>query len=244
VSAPVLHAVDTGAAGVRAAFSGGDLDVGVVGPNSPEAARRNRLRLAAAAGFDPHRAVVLRQVHGARAVGVGREGGAGDYSGAMGGVAEADASVTRAPGVALLALGADCVPVLLWSSDGVVVGAAHAGWRGLVAGVIPAAVGAMGVDPVGVHAMVGPCVGPCCYPVDVDLRRTMGERFGDDVVRGDAVDLALGARRSLMQAGLTPEAIRGVAACTACGPGTWFSYRRDGERAGRHAGLIWIEEAA
>jgi polyphenol oxidase len=243
VSSPVLHEVDTGAEGIRAVFSGGDLDVGIVGPASPEAVRRNRRRLASAAGFDPQRAVVLRQVHGARAVEVDREGGAGDYSGAMGGVAEADASVTRAAGVALLALGADCAPVLLWSSTGVAVGAVHAGWRGLVAGVIPAAVDAMGVDPMGVNAVVGPCIGPCCYPVDADLRCTMGERFGGDVVKGDAVDLALGVRRSLMQAGLTPEAIRGVAECTACGPGTWFSYRRDGERAGRHAGLIWIEEA-
>ncbi len=243
MSAPVLHACDAGAAGVRAMFSGGDLDVGVAGEGAREEVRRNRRRLAATAGFDAERAVVLRQVHGARAVTVGREGGAGAFARATEGWADGDASVTRAPGVALLALGADCAPVLLWSEDGSVVAAVHAGWRGLVAGVIPAAVEAMAVDPAQLRAAIGPCIGPCCYPVDLELRRTMDQRFGSGVVAGDAVDLALVAERSLVQSGLRSDVIGAVRACTACGPGNWFSYRRDGAGAGRHAGIVWIEEA-
>jgi polyphenol oxidase len=244
VTAPALYVVDAAPAGVRALFSGGDLDVGTAGPGDRGDVARNRLRLAGAAGFDADRAVVLRQVHGASAVVVGGEGGRGVYARAVGGLTDGDATVTRAPGVALLALGADCAPVLLWSADGPVVAAVHAGWRGLVAGVIPAAVTEMAVDPAGIRAAIGPCVGPCCYPVDTALRRTMAHLFGEGVVRGDAVDLTNGVRRSLMQAGLADAAVSAVGGCTACDPGRWFSYRRDGDRAGRQAGIVWIEEAA
>ncbi len=242
MTGPVLHACGSGAPRVRALFSGGDLDVGVAGGISREDVRRNRGHLAATAGFDGERAVVLEQVHGARAVTVGPEGGAGAFVQATDGFAAADASITRAPGVALLALCADCAPVLLWSADGSVVAAVHAGWRGLAAGVIPAAVDAMAVEPVDLRAAIGPCVGPCCYPVDLALRRTMEQRFGTGVVAGDAVDLALGAERSLGMSGLRSDAITSIRTCTSCGPGHWFSYRRDGARAGRQAGIVWIEE--
>lgn len=242
--APGLHEVDVRGAPVRALFSGSDLDVGTNGASEEAAVRRNRSRLARAAGFDSDRAVVLEQVHGAEAVTVAGDGGRGTYAGTLAGFARADASVTRVPGVALLALGADCAPVLLWSADEAVVAGAHAGWRGLLAGVLLSAVGEMAVAPTTVRAAIGPCIGACCYPVGAGLRRTMSDRFGTDVVVGEAVDLRLAAHRSLAECGVDAAAIQSIGECTACGDGAWFSYRRDGTSTGRHAGVVWIEEDA
>jgi YfiH family protein len=239
---PALREVSVGSAPVRALFSGGDRDLGMSGASAMSEVVRNREGLARAAGFDASRAVLLNQAHGVRAITVGAQGGCGAYVEAPDGFAVADASVTRAPGVALLALGADCAPVLLWAHDGSTVAAVHAGWRGLVAGVVACAVEAMDVAPGAIRAAIGPRIGPCCYPVDLELRRTMAACFGDDVVHGDAVDLALGVRRALAACGVGDEAVQAVGECTACGPGRWFSHRRDGARAGRQAGIVWIEE--
>jgi polyphenol oxidase len=247
------QALAVGDRGVHAAFTtriGGvstgayaSLNLGTATGDHPGDVRRNRQALASTLGFDPARAVVLSQVHGAHVVHVGPDGGGGQFLGQLGGDAEADASVTRHPGVALLALGADCPVVLAWANGGA-VSATHAGWRGLVAGVVGNAVGAMGGDPGVVQAVIGPAIGPCCYPVDADLRRVMSDRFGSDVVEDDAVDLRLGVRRSLTSAGVPDDAIRDVGGCTRCDDTRWFSYRRDGGGTGRHAGVIWIAEDA
>src|SRR5205085_7893854 len=133
-------------------------------------------------------------------------------------------------------LGADCVPLLLWRRDGAGCAAAHAGWRGLVAGVVGAAVASLG-EPARVGAAVGPAVGPCCYPVDVALRDRFAARFGPETVRPPAVDLAGAARRELIAAGVPAAAIQVVEACTSCEAGRFFSHRRDGAGAGRQAGL-------
>lgn len=246
--------VDTGDAPVRALFStreggvstGGhaSLNIGATTGDHPDAVRANRGALARAAGFDPLRAVVLTQVHGADVLAAGAGGGAGTFAGSLEGVAECDAAVTRAPGVALLAMGADCPVIAVWSDDGAVVAAAHAGWRGIVAGVVAAGVEATGVAAATLHAAVGPHVGPCCYPVDQGLRTVMAGAYGADVVSGDAVDLGLACRRALEQAGVAPERIHVEDACTACDRERFFSYRRDGAATGRQAAVVWIEEGA
>ena len=244
--------VDTGDAPVRALFStreggvstGGhaSLNLGATSGDHPDAVRANRDALARATGFDPLRAVALAQVHGAEVFAAEAGGGAGTFTGSIEGVAECDAAVTRAPGVALLAMGADCPVIALWSDDGSVVAAVHAGWRGITGGVIAAGVGAMGVGADAVHASVGPHVGPCCYPVDAELRQAMAHAYGADVVVGDAVDLGLACRRALEHAGLAPEGIHVEDACTACDEARFFSYRRDGAATGRQAAVVWIEE--
>jgi YfiH family protein len=134
-------------------------------------------------------------------------------------------------------LGADCLPILLWRTDGSGVAAIHAGWRGLVAGIVANAVATLG-DPAGTAAAVGPGVGPCCYPVDAALRTTFTATFGAATVVGDAVDLAVAAQRALADAGV--RHITSVGECTSCHPDRFYSYRRDGARTGRHAGLIAI----
>lgn len=250
---PEVIEVDTGTSGVRAVFTtrrGGvsegpfaTLNLSAATGDAPDAVRANRRMVAAALGFDAGRAVVLDQVHGAEVVVVGAEGGDGTFTGSLAGRAPADACVSEAPGVALCALGADCPGVLLWGSDGSCVGAVHAGWRGLVAGVVEAAVAVMGREPHDLCAVIGPGVGPCCYPVDPAMRATMADRFGNSVVSGDAVDLAAAAHVALAGCGLSAHRIGVVEACTSCESGRFHSYRRDGGTSGRHAGIIWRVEA-
>lgn len=246
--------VQGAAPGVRAAFttraggsSGGpyaSLNLGSAVGDDPAAVRANRAAVAGALDFDPGRAVTMRQVHGGHVVQVGRRGGAGAFTGSLDGVADADACVTTAPGVALLALGADCPVIVAWRGDGAGVAAIHAGWRGLVAGVVGAGIEALGECPEGVHAVVGPHVGPCCYPVDGELRQRMATLFGEHVVRGDAVDLGACAAVALERAGARAHLRSGVEACTSCDGERFFSYRRDGQATGRQAAVVVMREGA
>lgn len=253
MSTPAVIEVDAGAP-VRVAFStreGGhsagafaSLNLGATTGDDPGAVRANRESLARSLGIAAGRAACMTQVHGAGVVEVGPRGGEERFAGSLEGVAECDALVTRAPGVALVAMGADCPVIGLWDEHGQVVAAVHAGWRGIVAGVIPAAVRAMAADPSAMTAAVGPHVGPCCYPVDDALRTTMAAQYGADVVIGHAVDLGLACRRALEGAGLAAERIAVSEACTACDARAFFSYRRDGAATGRQGAVVWIEERA
>lgn len=240
--------------GVRAAFttrSGGvstgpfaSLNLGSAVGDHPAAVRANRVALASAMGFDSERAITMHQVHGAEVVAVGPDDGTGAFTGSLDGVGQADACVTSAPGVALLAMGADCPVILAWRADAGGAAAIHAGWRGLVAGVVEAGIAALGGERDAVHAVVGPHVGPCCYPVDDGLRGRMAEAFGSHVVRGQAVDLGACTAVALERAGV-PVMRRGHAGrCTSCDDRRFFSYRRDGQATGRQAGVIVLGEAA
>lgn len=252
MSRPEVIEVETGTAGVRAAFTtrrGGvssgpfaQLNLSAATGDAAHDVRGNRRAVAGSLGFDPHRAVVLDQVHGADVVVVGPEGGAGGFLGSLDALAPGDASVSEEPGVALFAMGADCPGVLLWAADGTCVAAVHAGWRGLVAGVVEAAVAAMQRDPAVIRAVIGPGVRPCCYPVDPAMRATMAERFGGSVVHAEAVDLAVAAGIALERCGVPAHSVSTVAACTGCDSRRFHSYRRDGRTSGRHAGIIWRVE--
>ena len=115
----------------------------------------------------------LRQVHGDRVVVVDEPGGGAGRS--------ADAAVTDRSGCALAVLTADCAPVALLGSNGV-VGVAHAGWRGLVAGVLERAVEVMRAAGAGdVHALLGPCIRPGCYEFGADDLAQVARRLGDGV---------------------------------------------------------------
>ena len=234
---------------VRAAFTtrtGGEssghhasLNLGSTCGDDPAHVRTNRLALADAVGFDGDRAATLTQVHGATVVAVGPLGGGGTFVGSLDGHAAADGMVTSAPGVALLVQGADCVPIVGWSADASTVMGVHAGWRGLMAGVVEAGAAALGT-PGGIA--IGACIGPCCYPVDGDLREAMAIRFGNRAVCGQSVDLRWAARAALVAAGIPSPRIVDVGGCTSCDADRYFSHRRDAGVTGRQAGLIWIEE--
>jgi YfiH family protein len=162
--------------------------------------------------------------------------------------AEADAIVSESSSYPVGIVTADCVPVLACSEDGAVVAAIHAGWRGLAAGVVEAAIeelrGRSGAR-VGLRAVVGPHIGPCCYEVDRPVLDPLRARFGsllDSAVRRSAPDrpghwlLDLGrlVAAALERVGVS-AAQRGFvpASCTYCNPKRFHSYRRDGKAAGR-----------
>jgi hypothetical protein len=188
----------------------------------------------------PERTGVRRaqQVHGVRVVCADQDADLG----------EADAALATRPGVEVGVVTADCVPVLLAARGA--VAAVHAGWRGLAGGVIPRALEALrevapGAAPL---AVVGPCIGACCYEVDAPVLDAMRQRFGSALEGalspsrpGHArLDLPALARAALVSAGCAPAAIGVVAdACTRCDVLRFHSFRRDGAAAGRL--LSWIE---
>lgn len=185
----------------------------------------NRRRVAEAAGLpDPAVWWFLDQVHGADVV---TATAPADPSAPP---APADAAVTDRVGVPLVVLTADCAPVAL--ADDVAVGVVHAGWKGLLAGVVPAAVAALRAVGAGaVRALVGPCIRPARYEFGrADLDRLVA-RFGPGVegrtVTGHpALDVPAAVAVALAEAGVADVTDSGW--CTAEDPLRWFSHRRDG----------------
>ena len=160
---------------------------------------------------------------------------------------EADAAVTSTPGVVLAILTADCLPVLLAAKDGREVGAAHAGWRGLAAGVLEATVAAMHTAPDRLVAWLGPAAGPRNYEIGVEVYDAFvahdwgaGSAFASTRPHHWHVDLFALARRRLEKAGLRATDIHGGDLCTIADPQSFYSHRRD-QRTGRMASLVWMD---
>lgn len=212
-------------------------NLGVNGGDDPAAVAANRdaVRAALQLARAPH---WLQQVHGIDVADVDQAGSDARP--------RADASVTRRPGEALAILTADCLPVLFCIDDGSAVAAAHAGWRGLEAGVLEAAVASLHVSPERVMAWLGPCIGKASYEVGEEVRDAFvgpdsGAYEGFESTRPGhwLCDLAWLARRRLTQAGL--HAIHGGGFDTRTDE-RFYSYRRDGAQSGRFASLIWLED--
>ncbi|MEP7302439.1 MAG: peptidoglycan editing factor PgeF [Caldimonas sp.] len=213
--------------------------------DDPACVAANRARFAATCAAAP---IFLRQVHGARVVRVGAEDArAGSPRHA------ADASLSTEPGVACTVLVADCLPVLFAAPGGRGVAAAHAGWRGLSAGVLEAAVAALceaaGCRPVDLDAWLGACIGPAAFEVGADVVEAFGVDPGAAGTRHFAparpgkwlADLAGLARDRLGAAGLVR--LGGADRCVVADPSRFFSYRRDGVT-GRMAAAVWIAAGA
>jgi len=144
------------------------------------------------------------------------------------GEAQGDALWTDVPGLPIAALAADCVPVAFarrGAAPGVAV--AHAGWIGILAGVLEAAAATLGGD---LDAAIGPSAGPCCYEVGADVAQPYRDRFGEDIVAGGTLDLWRAAELTLNDAGVAR--VHRVDVCTICDPGRFFSHRRDGKPRG------------
>jgi YfiH family protein len=179
----------------------------------------------------------LRQVHGAEVVLVRRPG---DHAGA-----DADAAVAATPNAALAVQVADCAPVALVSSGGV-AGVAHVGWRGLVAGVLPAAVSTLrSVGDGDVQAVIGPCIHRECYEFgEADLERVA--RVAGEAVRARtgsgraALDLVAGIEHVLRILAVTVNESPWDS-CTACSPDEYWSHRARGDRE-RQAMVLWLTE--
>ena len=199
--------------------------------DDPSAVRTNRTRLLDALGLDPKAVAWATQVHGAHVLPVRAPGLAGT----------GDALVTRNADVVLAVGAADCLPLLAWDHSGRAVAAVHAGWRGLVAGVVPVALqelARLGASPAEITVALGPRIGPCCFTVGADV----AARFSADVSRREGgrttIDLAGVAKKQLRLVGIEPARVRDLDACTACAPDTYFSHRRDAGRTGRAWGVI------
>jgi YfiH family protein len=157
----------------------------------------------------------------------------------------ADASRTSRPNNALAILTADCLPVLFCNTGGSEVAAAHAGWRGLAAGVLEATVRAMRSHPEEVLAWMGPAAGPEHYEIGVEVRDAFvsvdpaaASAFAPTRENHWRVDLYALARRRLAATGVTR--VFGGGLCTIADAQRFYSHRRDG-RSGRMASLIWLE---
>lgn len=147
----------------------------------------------------------------------------GEHDGAVG-----DALVSRCRGAVLSVWVGDCVPVVLVGADGA-IGAAHAGWKGAIDGVLPATVAAMGGGDV--TAFVGPCIGPCCYEFGEHDLASFTRRFGSQVAGHTtwgtpSLDMTAVVAASLAEAGVE-VARRSV--CTRCHPQWYYSHRRGDE---------------
>jgi len=195
------------------------------------AGNRRLLRTSLALPAEP---LWLTQVHGRGIV----EAGAAAVD------AEGDGAIGRAPGQVCAVLTADCLPVLLCDRAGTCVAAVHAGWRGLAAGVVEAAVQAMGLPASSLIAWLGPAIGPHAFEVGADVRDTFIARdpmaAGAFQPHGERwhADLYQLVRRQLACLGIT--AVSGGEWCTHTDAERFYSYRRDG-RTGRMATLIWIK---
>jgi polyphenol oxidase len=211
-------------------------NLGTNGGDEPTAVAANRAAVRTALGLarDPH---WLQQVHGVDVVDVDRPGNSP--------MQHADASVTHLAGEPLAILTADCLPVLFCIDDGSAVAAAHAGWRGLQAGVLEAALHSLKAAPGRVMAWLGPCIGKASYEVGAEVRDAF-VALDDGAAEGFAptrpghwlCDLAWLARRRLETAGI--RQIHGGGFDTRSDE-RFYSYRRDGAQSGRFASLIWLE---
>ncbi|MEW6168079.1 MAG: peptidoglycan editing factor PgeF [Pseudomonadota bacterium] len=202
--------------------------------DAAEAVATNRQRLRRALQL-PSEPVWLQQVHGTEVV---------ELRSADAGTPCADGAWTSVPGVVCAVLSADCLPVLLAASDGSIVAAVHAGWRGLAAGVLEAAVAALPVPPARLRACFGAAIGPQAYEVGADVHAAF---VSDDATAGACfvavrrghwlADLYGLARLRLQRAGVV--SIHGGGRCSYRSAERYFSHRRDGV-CGRMASLIWI----
>jgi YfiH family protein len=212
-------------------------------------AREWRL-VASAIGVAPDRLYRPRQVHGRAVVVVPRGRPSRPFF--AGRRPEADAVITDDPSCALAVQVADCVPILIADARSGAVAAVHAGWRGAAAGVVPAAIDALGVycgsRPGDLVAALGPSIGPCCYQVGSDVieafvaagheaRRVDGwfAREPDGRLR---LDLRAAARDQLADAGVPAARIHVAQLCTAHDTARFFSYRAEGAGTGRMAAVI------
>lgn len=157
---------------------------------------------------------------------------------------EGDALWTAEPELALCVSTADCVPVALAGARGVAM--IHAGWRGIVAGVVGRAAQAVETRSRGAKAWIGPAVGVCCYEVGDDVAAKVEAASVSEVVVAASgqrphLDLAAAVEHQLRDAGVT--FVERLGPCTRCSPDLLHSYRRDGAGAGRNLSYAWLRRA-
>jgi YfiH family protein len=204
------------------------LNLGRKSGDVPERADENRRIACAALGADVEKLALNYQVHSTRVL---------RAAPAMRGE-HADGLWTDEPGLPILAMSADCLPIVLARSgaEQPAVAVLHAGWKGLLAGILSAGVAALGGGAL--TAAIGPGIGPCCYEVGKEVATPFRERFGDDVMRERRLDLWTSAERALRAAGV--QQVDRFDRCTACEAKTFFSHRRDAGLTGRQGVIAYV----
>jgi hypothetical protein len=246
------HPVDAVVTSTQGGVSAGpyaSLNLGLHVGDSTEAVLENRRRTAAALGADLGDLVFCNQSHGRNVhVVTADDRGRGTLS-KDDAIAATDALVTAEPGVVLVVMVADCVPIVLYDPVARVLSCVHAGWRGTVARVSQAAVEAMaalGSDPADIIAGIGPAISPGRYQVDRDVaeaaRRCFGDRGAEDVLRPDGTgkwlfDLWSANRIVLREAGLRDDSIQLAAVPTGPAGGSPFFSDRAARPCGRFAAV-------
>lgn len=211
------------------------LNLGILTEDDPARVVQNRSLLCDAVGADPNEATMAWQRHGANvaradARGIVLPGTVYDHC---------DGLWSDEPGHAMLLLTADCMPIALAraNADRPAIGILHAGWRGLLAGIVGAGVRALGGR--GIAAAIGPSIGPCCYEVGEEVAGPFREAFGEDVVGADShLDLWTAAERALRAAGV--EHVERADICTSCNGDRFFSHRRDHGKTGRQGVIAYV----
>lgn len=213
------------------------------GPDAHLAVER-RKALCSHLGISFDRLTAPEQVHGAEVVALDRsEIGAGGH-GRQHAVRYVDGLITDEPDVGIVILSADCPMILVYDEAGPVLGAAHASWRGTVAGITPHLVRSMakqyGCKPERLVAGICPSAGPCCYEIGPEVARIVAQRFDDPgrylPVRNDRLTLDLWQANfdQLVAVGVRPDRIERADLCSICDE-RFFSHRREGEGTGRTA---------
>jgi len=219
------------------------LNFGLKGGDDPANVERNLRLLAERVGFTADRFSRVRQVHGRRVVEV-----TGEDDPARVGQIEADAQITNTAGVTLGVLTADCVPVLFADARHRVVAGAHAGWRGVVGGVLQATLellfGPYGAAPGDLRVAIGPAIRSCCYEVGPEVAAQF-EGIPGAVVRCEGgarphLDLVSAVRHTLAASGVQAKNVADSGLCTHCNPELCFSYRRDGSTSGHHLSVVGL----
>jgi YfiH family protein len=216
------------------------LNLGVRWGDDREHVEANRRRLADHAGYDPAALQITRHVHGTAVWTVGQPLAEG---------AEFDGLVCDRTGPVLGAFAADCIPLLFAEPDARICGAAHAGWRGTVAGVAQNVITRMaelGARLDRICVALGPSIGPCCFEVGPEVVAAFRTAFGEVpgmVVAGprkEHLDLRVATRAALERAGVRADRIDDRPPCTRCEAERFFSYRRDGQAGGVHMAFIGL----
>ena len=246
---PVRHGFSTRLGGVSPA-PWDSLNLGISRGDSDENVRENYRRFCAAVGVAPESTVFTQQTHSEniRLV-TAADAGKGlflprDYT-------EVDALITDCPGLSLVVFSADCGTILLYDPVHRAIGAVHAGWRGVAAGLAAKTAlkmhDAFGTEPKDLLCALGPAIGQCCFETDADVPEALQAALGDEVspyITWDAqkyhVDLKAINALWLRKSGVTQIDIS--TACTACEPELYWSHRKMGNARGSQVAMISLED--
>lgn len=208
-----------------------------------ERAMENRYRFFKERGFPLDQAVFLQQTHSDRVLIIQKDNAGRGSQKHKDALPDADALLTNMRNIPLCVQVADCVPILLWDKEKGVIGAIHSGWRGTLKNIVGITIKKMcatfTTKPENIHAWIGPAVGGCCFSIDGRICLPVQEN-GFVGLSSDKThwDIAKACRGQLITSGALSENIFLSGECTVCHPQKYFSYKREGEDAGRMLGGI------